>query len=209
MITDSTLIWSADEPFCISWFKITESHLGTQNGWLLFSFSFGFFFLFWTTFVFGRTESIFWNWVQQQFRTVWILEKYYWLISMVKGQRFTFRRRYFPDGSLIHSSIRHLKTAQLFSNINCIWRAKSFGLNWETWTIECSRLFFALLRVTYAIFIILAPAITAFFKFIYVALVECTNKRGCVFPMVIWPAFRIWQYRVNDHPCHAPQFNIF
>ena len=26
------------------------------------------------------------------------------------------------------------------------------------------------------------------------------GKRGCVFPMVIWPAFRMEQYRVNDHP---------
>ena len=25
--------------------------------------------------------------------------------------------------------------------------------------------------------------------------------------MVIWPAFRMGQYRVNDHPYHAPQFN--
>jgi len=33
-----------------------------------------------------------------------------------------------------------------------------------------------------------------------------SHKRGCVFPMVIWPAFRIRQYRVNDHPYHAPQF---
>ena len=33
------------------------------------------------------------------------------------------------------------------------------------------------------------------------------NKRGCVFPMVIWPAFHMGQYRVNDHPYHAPQFN--
>jgi len=24
--------------------------------------------------------------------------------------------------------------------------------------------------------------------------------------MVIWPAFRVGQYRVNDHPYHAPQF---
>ena len=24
--------------------------------------------------------------------------------------------------------------------------------------------------------------------------------------MVIWPAFRMWQYRVNDHPYHASQF---
>ena len=24
--------------------------------------------------------------------------------------------------------------------------------------------------------------------------------------MVIWPAFRMRQYRVNDHPYHAPQF---
>ena len=27
---------------------------------------------------------------------------------------------------------------------------------------------------------------------------------GCVFPMVIWPAFRMGQYRVNDHLYHAP-----
>ena len=33
-------------------------------------------------------------------------------------------------------------------------------------------------------------------------------KRGCVFPMVIWPAFRMEQYRVNDHPYHAPQFIV-
>ena len=26
--------------------------------------------------------------------------------------------------------------------------------------------------------------------------------------MVIWPAFRMGQLRVNDHPYHAPQFNI-
>ena len=31
-------------------------------------------------------------------------------------------------------------------------------------------------------------------------------KRGCVFPMVIWPAFRMGQYRVNDHPYDASQF---
>ena len=24
--------------------------------------------------------------------------------------------------------------------------------------------------------------------------------------MVIWPAFRMGQYRVDDHPYHAPQF---
>ena len=24
--------------------------------------------------------------------------------------------------------------------------------------------------------------------------------------MVIWSAFRLGQYRVNDHPYHAPQF---
>ena len=29
---------------------------------------------------------------------------------------------------------------------------------------------------------------------------------GCVFPMIIWPAFRMRQYRVNDHRYHAPQF---
>ena len=32
------------------------------------------------------------------------------------------------------------------------------------------------------------------------------SKRGCVLPMVIWPTFRMGQYRVNDHPYHAPQF---
>ena len=32
------------------------------------------------------------------------------------------------------------------------------------------------------------------------------SKQGCVFPMVIWPAFRMEKYRVNDHPYHAPQF---
>ena len=37
----------------------------------------------------------------------------------------------------------------------------------------------------------------SFFEFI---------KRECVFPMVICPAFRRGQYRVNDHPYHAPQF---
>ena len=29
------------------------------------------------------------------------------------------------------------------------------------------------------------------------------SKLGCVFPMVIWPAFRMGQYRVNDHPYYA------
>ena len=32
------------------------------------------------------------------------------------------------------------------------------------------------------------------------------SKRGCVFSMVIWLAFHMGQYRVNDHPYHAPQF---
>ena len=32
------------------------------------------------------------------------------------------------------------------------------------------------------------------------------NKRGCIFPMVIWPAFRMGQFRVKGHPYHAPQF---
>jgi len=32
--------------------------------------------------------------------------------------------------------------------------------------------------------------------------------RGCAFPMVISPAFRMGQYRVNDHPYHAPQFSL-
>ena len=35
----------------------------------------------------------------------------------------------------------------------------------------------------------------------------CT-KLGCVFPMVIRPAFRMGQYRVNDHPYHTPHFNL-
>ena len=34
------------------------------------------------------------------------------------------------------------------------------------------------------------------------------SKRGCVFPMVILPAFRMEQYRVNDHPYQAPQFTV-
>ena len=33
-------------------------------------------------------------------------------------------------------------------------------------------------------------------------------KRGCVFPMVIWPEFCMGQYRVNDHLYHAPQFKF-
>ena len=33
-------------------------------------------------------------------------------------------------------------------------------------------------------------------------------KRGCVFPLVIWPAFRMEHNRVNGHPYHAPQFII-
>ena len=33
------------------------------------------------------------------------------------------------------------------------------------------------------------------------------NKRECVIQMVIWPAFRMEQYWVNDHPYRAPQFN--
>ena len=33
-------------------------------------------------------------------------------------------------------------------------------------------------------------------------------KLGCVFPMVIWPAFHMGQYRANDHPYHAAQFRI-
>ena len=35
---------------------------------------------------------------------------------------------------------------------------------------------------------------------------QSPHKRGCVFPMVIWPAFRMGRYRVNDHPYHAIQF---
>ena len=34
------------------------------------------------------------------------------------------------------------------------------------------------------------------------------NKQGCAFSMVLWPDFLMWQYRVNDHPYHAPQFII-
>ena len=26
--------------------------------------------------------------------------------------------------------------------------------------------------------------------------------------MVVWPAFRMGQYRVNDHPYHTPQFTL-
>ena len=33
-----------------------------------------------------------------------------------------------------------------------------------------------------------------------------STKQGCAFPMIIWPAFRLGKYRVNDHPYHAPQF---
>ena len=32
------------------------------------------------------------------------------------------------------------------------------------------------------------------------------RKRRSVFPMVSWPAFRMRQYRINDHPHHLPQF---
>ena len=32
------------------------------------------------------------------------------------------------------------------------------------------------------------------------------SKRWCVFPMVIWLEFPMGQYRVNNHPYHAPQF---
>ena len=35
------------------------------------------------------------------------------------------------------------------------------------------------------------------------------SKRGCVFAMVIWPEFRMVQYRVNDHPYHTPQYILF
>ena len=34
------------------------------------------------------------------------------------------------------------------------------------------------------------------------------GKWGCVFSMVIWPAFRMWQLRANDHPYHAPLFTL-
>ena len=43
----------------------------------------------------------------------------------------------------------------------------------------------------------------------FVTNIDVVNvKQGCVFPMVIWPAFRIGQYRVNDLPYHAPQFTF-
>ena len=32
------------------------------------------------------------------------------------------------------------------------------------------------------------------------------DKWGRVFAMVIWPAFRMGQYSVNNHLYHAPQF---
>ena len=38
---------------------------------------------------------------------------------------------------------------------------------------------------------------------------EQFNKQGCVLLMVIWPEFRMGQYRVNDHPYHAPQFRVY
>ena len=34
------------------------------------------------------------------------------------------------------------------------------------------------------------------------------GKVGCVFPMVIWPEFRMGQYRDYDHQDHAPHFNF-
>ena len=37
---------------------------------------------------------------------------------------------------------------------------------------------------------------------------KLTIKRGCVFSIVIWSAFRMGQYRVNDHPQRAPQFSV-
>ena len=33
-------------------------------------------------------------------------------------------------------------------------------------------------------------------------------KRGCVLPLVIWPAFRMEHNRVNGHPYHASLFRI-
>ena len=35
-----------------------------------------------------------------------------------------------------------------------------------------------------------------------------TIKRGCVLLMVIWPAFRMEQHRVNDHSYYALQFKV-
>ena len=32
------------------------------------------------------------------------------------------------------------------------------------------------------------------------------NKEGYVFPMVIWPEFRMWQYRDDNHQEDAPHF---
>jgi len=37
---------------------------------------------------------------------------------------------------------------------------------------------------------------------------ESRIKLGCVLLMVIWPAFRMGQYRVNDHPNHALLFIV-
>ena len=43
------------------------------------------------------------------------------------------------------------------------------------------------------------------------AATRLSGKRECVFPMVvwvIWSEFRMGQYRVNDHPYHAPQYRV-
>ena len=39
-----------------------------------------------------------------------------------------------------------------------------------------------------------------------VRVIKCFYKRGYVFQMVIWSAFRMRQYRVKNHPYRAPQF---
>ena len=54
----------------------------------------------------------------------------------------------------------------------------------------------------------LLPELTMFIEIFKVSLGQIksergelrNNKRGCVFSMVIWTAYRMGQYRVNDHP---------
>ena len=44
------------------------------------------------------------------------------------------------------------------------------------------------------------------YKYFYSSFRFARNRRECVFLMVILPAIRIGQYRVHEHPYHAPQF---
>ena len=60
--------------------------------------------------------------------------------------------------------------------------------------------------ISASLFSLLGESRTVFNHVTSYMLIFPFNKRGCVFPMVIWPAFRMGQYRVNDHPYHAPQF---